>query len=134
MAKKRVIDELRKLFPDQTWRYERQGHYWACESGEVSGVSRLTPRYDGDDDTFSSELWFYPTEGKATCIAWRGAFGGGGGWVFSLKVRRRAIPTAKDATTVAERIRERADRVQRQMDNQTKMRPGFGDIFIGEKA
>ena len=86
MPKRRVIDELRKMFPNQTWRFDAQSHYWACAAGEVRGVSRLAPTYDGDDDTFASELWFYPAGGrpnKARCIAWKGLFGGGGSWVFN---------------------------------------------------
>lgn len=80
MARRRVIDELRRLFPDQTWRYDAQMYHWECAAGEVSGVSCLAPRYDGDDDTFASELWFYSAEGKATRIAWK--WPGSRVWVF----------------------------------------------------
>jgi hypothetical protein len=54
MAKrKRIIDQLREQFPNETWHYDHFGFpQWVTDSGwGVTGESVLTPRYDGDDET-----------------------------------------------------------------------------------
>jgi hypothetical protein len=59
-----VIDELRRRFPG-TWTYERAGRCWRRSDGaHAHWCAALAPRYDGDDDNFTSQLWFYPALGK----------------------------------------------------------------------
>lgn len=41
---------------------------------------------------------------------------------------------SEPAKRVSEQLRERADRVARQMDAQTRPRPGFGDTFVGGES
>ncbi len=58
----RMIDYLREKYPEYTWTYNPHAHWWECEVGRVSRVAALAPRYDGDDDTFRTETWFYFNE------------------------------------------------------------------------
>lgn len=60
----KIITLLRKSLPG-AWRYEAGAREWRrSEDGlRVFWVSVLAPQYDGDDDTFVSELWAYPTTG-----------------------------------------------------------------------
>ena len=58
----RIIDTLRRKYPG-TWRYNGPHRTWLRkeDGAEARWVSVLTPRYDGDDDTFTSELRIYPS-------------------------------------------------------------------------
>lgn len=57
---RRVIDTLRAGFPHLTWRWEHPR--WVADDGSyVQACAVLSPRYDGDDDTFRTEYWrYYP--------------------------------------------------------------------------
>jgi hypothetical protein len=50
--RRRIINQLRKLYPDELWHYDADLCEWQTESGwRVYAESLLTPRYDGDDET-----------------------------------------------------------------------------------
>lgn len=49
----RVIDMLRKKYPGK-WTY--QHGWWKGEKFNVYRTALLSPRYDGDDDSFVSQL------------------------------------------------------------------------------
>lgn len=52
----RTIEVLRKQYPGK-WMYLRDSHTWQHESGrEVYRCAALAPRYDGDDDSFETQL------------------------------------------------------------------------------
>jgi hypothetical protein len=52
----RIIDWLRRHFPG-TWRYDRHGRMWERDDGLMAHrEARFTPRFDGDDDSFTSYL------------------------------------------------------------------------------
>jgi len=54
LRNRRVIDELRKRFPELEWWYEWP--YWHNSDGwRVGAYSALAPSYPGDDDTFVTE-------------------------------------------------------------------------------
>ena len=58
----RVINRLRKLFPDGEWVYEH--HTWINKkTGDtVVGVAHHSPLYDGDEDRFITRYQLnYPT-------------------------------------------------------------------------
>lgn len=74
LGTQRLIDFLREKYPEYVWRYEPTPHWWLAlvdgqEIGHVSHVACLAPRYDGDDDSFRTETWFY-REGKAPERIW----------------------------------------------------------------
>lgn len=58
---------LRKKYPQQVWTAIRVGFnsyaYESADGWHAHWVSRLTPRYDGDDETCRSEFWVYPKDG-----------------------------------------------------------------------
>jgi hypothetical protein len=49
----RIIEKLRKHYGGK-WQYVGIGR-WEGESVTVQAYSKLSPRYDGDDDTFATE-------------------------------------------------------------------------------
>ena len=50
----RVIDGLRKQFGG-AWHYDRDGHEWRSSHGwSVTAEAHWTPRYEGDDDNFTT--------------------------------------------------------------------------------
>jgi hypothetical protein len=52
----RIIDQLRKLYPGK-WRYDSEFSQYVHESGRsVFRCAALSPRYDGDDDSFETQL------------------------------------------------------------------------------
>jgi hypothetical protein len=52
----RIIDQLRKLYPGK-WRYDSEFNCYVHESGRtVYRCAALAPRYDGDDDSFETQL------------------------------------------------------------------------------
>lgn len=54
--KQRVIERLRRSYPDVTWSYSHEEHRWDGDKGwHVYACSALAPRYDGDDDTFETQ-------------------------------------------------------------------------------
>jgi|GEM_PF-3281514 len=68
----RMIDFLRRKYPQYTWRYNAYLHRWVCGAGYVMNVAAFAPRYDGDDDTFITETWFYfYAKGKRPERVWR---------------------------------------------------------------
>lgn len=53
--KTRVINQLRKAYPDLTWTYNHQTGVWENSAGwHVRAVSQFSPLWDGDDDTFET--------------------------------------------------------------------------------
>jgi len=57
----RVIDHLRKKYPQYTWRYNQHAQWWECEVGNV--------RYVGcgdDEDAGYAYLYFYRTDDGPT--------------------------------------------------------------------
>jgi hypothetical protein len=42
------------------WKYDRHCGWW-CDDGKrhLMRCAALAPRYDGDDETFSTEYWLY---------------------------------------------------------------------------
>lgn len=55
MRKRRVIERLRELYPG-VWRYDVSDYSWVHEDGwRVRASSVLSPRYDGDDDSFRTQ-------------------------------------------------------------------------------
>lgn len=64
MKRLRVIDQLRKLFPDGVWIYDQHTFQWVDTKGghNVCKVSQHAPIYDGDDDRFVTRYMLdYPT-------------------------------------------------------------------------
>ena len=51
--KKRIIERLRRRWPDDVWYYEG-GNRWANlnQKWYVQGYAVLTPQYESDDETF----------------------------------------------------------------------------------
>lgn len=48
--KHRVIDRLRRRFPEARWTYDREHHRWLSTAGwHVQPYSALASRYEGDD-------------------------------------------------------------------------------------
>ena len=63
MSKRRVINELRRLYPQGKWVYDTRFHAWSnAEVGTVVAVSHHSPMYDGDDDRYLTRYQLnYPT-------------------------------------------------------------------------
>lgn len=55
----RVIDTLRRKFPQYKWRYNARRGAWECGAGYAHWVSSM---YD-DEDCCPSSLYFYPHHG-----------------------------------------------------------------------
>jgi hypothetical protein len=55
MKVRRVIDQLRAMFPGR-WTYDIRCLRWSHEDGwHVRAEAALAPRYDGDDDSFRTQ-------------------------------------------------------------------------------
>lgn len=52
--KNRVIEQLRKAFPG-AWYYDSLENVWCGPEFVVRAYSVYSPRYDGDDDSFTTE-------------------------------------------------------------------------------
>lgn len=50
----RMIEKLRREFPDLTWRYEWPSRWISSAGWEVQAFSQLAPQHDGDDETCRS--------------------------------------------------------------------------------
>lgn len=56
---RRIINLLRKRFPG-SWRWDNRSRCWYGPNNSCARwCAALAPRYDGDDDSFVSELWLY---------------------------------------------------------------------------
>lgn len=63
--KERRIDRLRRLHGG-TWRYSSEENLYLHESGRtVYCCAALAPRFDGDDDSFESQLRWSDTGERA---------------------------------------------------------------------
>ena len=60
----RIIDSLRKQYPGNKWQYNAKMHHWdnLTLGFYVYPVSHFTPRYDGDDDSFTTEYYRSDTD------------------------------------------------------------------------
>lgn len=51
MKRPRIIDTLRRKWPELRWSYDRDLHRWSNSGGwYVEAFASYTPRYEGDDD------------------------------------------------------------------------------------
>jgi hypothetical protein len=67
-----MINLLRKKFPGN-WYYDSHDHSWFDRQlgRRVRACAALAPRYDGDDDTFTTEYWmYYCTPGAVPTRVW----------------------------------------------------------------
>jgi hypothetical protein len=63
----KVLKYLKEQFPTEGWKAERQGFGWNYSNirgDQVYWVSAIASRYDGDDNTFQSQLYLYPRSGR----------------------------------------------------------------------
>jgi hypothetical protein len=63
------LKTLQKLHPDQNWRAVRTGFNWAYENDAGDRgyhVAFLSPRFDGDDDSFTTRFVIYPKDRTQT--------------------------------------------------------------------
>jgi len=72
--RRRLINYLREKYPEYIWQYDFHGHAWRAskdgkEVGHVRHVAALAPRYDGDDDTFIRQTYFY-RDGQTPLRIW----------------------------------------------------------------
>jgi hypothetical protein len=61
------LGSLRRHIPDVQWTAHRSGFGWAYKGSDGSVVracSAMSPRYDGDDDTFRTEWYRYYADGR----------------------------------------------------------------------
>jgi hypothetical protein len=52
---RRIIDRLRRMYPNLIWTYSYKNHCWENSAGwSVRPKSMLSPKFDGDDDSFET--------------------------------------------------------------------------------
>jgi len=61
----RVINILRKEYPQTKWRYDPHSLYqWRAKNGmKVKVCSSFAPRYEGDEDNFTTEYYLKDEKG-----------------------------------------------------------------------
>jgi hypothetical protein len=64
--RKRMIDRLRAEWPEVQWSYDPYMRQWNASDGSyVTRVAFLAPRYDGDDDSFTTRIFRYFKDGRS---------------------------------------------------------------------
>ena len=66
----RIIDQLRKKYPDDLWCYVPGKHIWfnVTQGWHVVPKAQIAPRYDGDDDNFLTSYYRSDTDEKVDII------------------------------------------------------------------
>lgn len=65
----RIIERLRMFYPGK-WTYDPRAFYpWTRDDGmRVRAVAKMTPKYDGDDESFVIE--YRDDKGNRVVLAW----------------------------------------------------------------
>lgn len=66
-SKKRIIEQLRDMFPDESWSWD--GYMWVGTTFNVQAYSQLTPQHDSDDETAITV--YHRSDSRERLLIWR---------------------------------------------------------------
>jgi hypothetical protein len=85
----RIIEELRQIYGG-TWKYSKESGHWESDLGfHIYRCAQLSPRFDGDDDSFISQLRRSDT-GDTIATKW------GKNYIFIVGVLPKYYPVIKE--------------------------------------
>lgn len=61
-TKRKIIDEIKSRWPSD-WKWDKKARCWTSSIGQVRRCAALQHLYDGDDENFVIQIWFYPKNG-----------------------------------------------------------------------